>query len=196
MAKHRLINCEFLNASSFKANVSNKAKLLYVFMLMNGDDRGFVDSTQDLVNALKINDDNFTKTENTSLLEDTYETALLELLDKGYIYEFKDNHLNKVHLIRHWFYHNKYKVGLWTNYTNFLDRVYLKNNEYLLGEKPSKEEDVNQEVKEEDTEWKQMTFQKMFGVEHWCDLTPEQKKKWTEYVDEHERKIRNKEYET
>ena len=145
MARHRLINCEFLNASSFKVNVSNKAKLLYVFMLMNGDDRGFVDSTQDLVNALKTNDDNFTKTENTSLLEDTYEMALQELLEKGYIYEFKDNHSNKVHLIRHWFYHNKYKVGLWTNYRTFFDQVHLENNEYIMGcKKPLKEDNTNE----------------------------------------------------
>ena len=113
-------------------------------MLMNGDDRGFVDSTQDLINALKTNDDNFTKTENTSLLEDTYEVALQELLEKGYIYEFKDKHLNKVHLIRHWFYHNKYKVGLWTNYRTFLDQVHLENNEYILGKKPLKEDKINE----------------------------------------------------
>ena len=48
MARHRLVNCEFLNAGSFKVNVSNRAKLLYLMMIVSGDDRGFVDSTQDL----------------------------------------------------------------------------------------------------------------------------------------------------
>ena len=146
MARHRLINCEFINAGSFKVNVSNKAKLLYLYMFTNADDKGFVDTTKDLINALMTNDNNFTRTENTSLLEDTYDSALQELLEKGLIYEFSDNHYNKVHLIRHWFYHNKMIKGLWTNYRNFEERVYIKNNEYLIGEKkPLKENNINQD---------------------------------------------------
>lgn len=144
MARQRLIHCEFINSASFKVNVSNRAKLLYLFMVLNGDDRGFVDTTQDLINALTKNDEEFDKVERLELLENTYDTALQELLDKGYIYEFKDNHLNKVHLIRHWFYHNKYKVGLWTNYRNFLDQVHLENNEYILGKKPLKEDKIKE----------------------------------------------------
>lgn len=137
MAKHRLINCDFINARSFKGNLSNKAKLLYLSMFMVADDRGFVDTTQDIIDALKLNDDNFTKSESMCLLENTYDTALQELIGSGLLYEFKDNHNNKVHLIRHWFYHNKYVKGLWTNYRTFLDMVELKNSEYVL--KPLKE---------------------------------------------------------
>lgn len=152
MAKHRLINCEFINAGSFKVNVSNKAKLLYLSMFVSADDKGFVDTTQDIINALETNDDNFTKVANMSLLDDTYNSALQELLDKGYIYEFVDNHSNKVHLIRHWFYHNKLIRGLWTNYANFNERVYLKNNEYLLGKKPLKEDNINENNINQDKE--------------------------------------------
>lgn len=140
MAKHRLINCEFINASSFKVGVSNKGKLLYLMMLMNGDDRGFVDTTSDLINALTTNENELDQSVSLELLENTYNTALNELLDKGYLYEFKDNHNNRVHLIRHWFYHNKYVKGLWTNYRTFLNQVHLEDNEYFMGKKPLKED--------------------------------------------------------
>jgi len=146
MARQRLINCEFINAASFKVNVSNRAKLLYLMMFMNGDDRGFVDTTQDLINALEKNDNELDKVERLELLENTYNTALTELIEKGYLYEFKDNHGNRVHLIKHWFFHNHYKVGLWTNYKNFLDMVHLENNKYVLGsnKKPLKEDKINE----------------------------------------------------
>lgn len=144
MAKQRLINCEFINASSFKVNVSNRAKLLYLMMITNGDDRGFVDSVQDLINALTNNEKEFDNTISLELLENTYNSALQELLDKGYIYEFKDSHSNRVYLIRHWFYHNKYKTGLWTNYKSFFEQVHLENNEYVMGKKPLKEDKLNE----------------------------------------------------
>ena len=145
MAKHRLINCEFLNAGSFKVNVSNRAKLLYFMMIVNADDRGFVDTTNDLINTLEKNDNDLDKVERLELLENTYNTALIELIDKGYIYEFKDNHENKVHLIRHWYYHNKYVKGLWTNYRTFLNEVHLENDKYVWGsKKPLKENNINE----------------------------------------------------
>ena len=145
MAKHRLINCEFVNAASFKNNLSNRAKLLYLMMFVNADDRGFVDTTQDLINTLEKNDNEMDKNVSLELLENTYKTAIGELVVKGLVYEFKDNHGNKVNLIRHWFFHNKLVKGLWTNYRNFLESVYLDNNEYLLGKKPLKENKINQE---------------------------------------------------
>lgn len=138
MAQHRLINCEFVNAGSFKNNVSNKAQLLYLSMIFKGDDLGFVDTTRNIIDSLKENDNTFTKTENLSLLENTYETALQELITNGYLYEFTDKHNNKIHLIRHWFYHNRYIKGLWTNYQTFRQQVFLENGEYVLG-KPKKE---------------------------------------------------------
>ena len=138
MARYRLINCEFLAASSFK-NMPNKAKLLYLSMLFNADDVGFVDSTDDIIASLEKNDNEYEKSVSLELLENTYKSGLLELINNGYVYEFEDNHAHKVHLIRHWFYHNKWKKGLWTNYKAFQDKVYLENNEYKLGKKPLKE---------------------------------------------------------
>ena len=67
-----------------------------------------------------------------------------ELIDKGYVYEFIDNHNNKIHLIRHWFLHNKYKSGLWTNYRKLLNEVYLEDNEYIKGKKPYKENNIKE----------------------------------------------------
>ena len=92
MAKHRLINCEFVNAASFKNNLSNRAKLLYLMMFVNADDRGFVDTTQDLINTLEKNDNEMDKNVSLELLENTYKTAIGELVVKGLVYEFKDNH--------------------------------------------------------------------------------------------------------
>lgn len=145
MARHRLINCEFLNAGSFKVNISNKAKLLYFMMIVNADDRGFVDTTSDLINSLTNNEKEFDNNISLELIGNTYNTALDELKEKGYIYEFKDNHKNVVHLIRHWFFHNKLKKGLYTNYRNFLEMVYLDNNEYITGKKPLKEDNPNED---------------------------------------------------
>lgn len=144
MAKYRLVNCEFLIASSFKVNVSNKGKLLYYQMLVSADDRGFVDTTKDIIEALTNNDKEFGEAITLELLENTYNSALNELIEKGFIYEFKDNHGNAIHLIRHWFFHNKLVKGLWTNYRNFLDEVYLDNNEYIIGKKPFKEDKIKQ----------------------------------------------------
>ena len=177
MARHRLVNCEFLNAGSFKVNVSNRAKLLYLMMIVSGDDRGFVDSTQDLINTLEQNDSELDKNISLELIQNTYHSALNELVEKGYIYEFKDNHNNKVYLIRHWFFHNKLIKGLWTNYRNFLDLVYLDNNEYILGKKPLKENKENQDkinqtnLKEIDNKEEQ---EKITTKAKWDELFPEE----------------------
>lgn len=149
MAKKRLINCEFVNASSFKVNISNKAKLLYLYLFTNADDKGFVDTTNEIIASLTSNDTEFRHETNLALLENDYNTALQELLDKGLIYEFIDNHKNKIYLIRHWFYHNQLKKGLWTNYVNYLNKVELITNEYVY-KKPLKENKLNQDKLNQD----------------------------------------------
>lgn len=146
MSESRLLNCKFVNASSFKVNISNKAKLLYLLMFSNADDKGFVDTTNDLINALNDNEKTFNKNISLELLENTYTSALNELIDKGYLYEFTDNHQNKIHLIRHWFLHNRWKDKLWTNYKAFNNQVHLEDGEYVMGKKPFKED--NNKVKE------------------------------------------------
>ena len=162
MAKHRLINCDFLNAASFKVNMSNKAKLLYLSMLCVADDRGFVDSTNDLINTLTNNEKEYNDSVSLELLENTYNSALNELLDKGLIYEFQDNHKNKVHLIRHWFYHNRLIKGLWTNYRTFLNMVHLEENEYILGnKKPLKETNIKENKENQSNVYENMTEQEI-----------------------------------
>ena len=194
MAKHRLINCEFINSGSFKVNLSNKAKLLYLLMFCNGDDRGFIDNTCDIINSLEKNDEEFTNEVDLDLLENTCKSALSMLVDKGLIYEFKDNHGNTIHLIRHWWYHNKLVKGLWTNYFNLLERVEIKNNEYVLKthikENKIEENNIKQnkvnEVEKDDpkpTEQKPLTIQEMFGKDEISSLTEEEKQKWNEYID-------------
>ena len=113
-------------------------------MLVSADDRGYVDTTNDIINALTTNEDEFNKVHSLELIENTYHSALQELIDKGYIYEFVDNHNNKVHLIRHWFFHNKLIKGLWTNYKNFAKKVSLENNEYVLNREPLKESNIKE----------------------------------------------------
>ena len=114
-------------------------------LLTSADDKGYVDTANDLINALTSNEKDFGSPITLDLLENTYNSALNELIDKGYIYEFKDNHNNKVYLIRHWFYHNKLIKGLWTNYRNFDNQVHIEGNEYILGKKPLKEDKINQD---------------------------------------------------
>lgn len=184
MSKHRLLNCEFICASSFKVNVSNKGKLLYLLMFASGDDRGFVDTTNDIINALTTNENENDTQVSLTLLNNDYESALNELIEKGYLYEFKDSHNNRVHLIRHWFYHNKLVKGLWTNYRSFLDMVYLDNNEYQMGKKPLKENnnkvnenniDINQDklISEQP---KKDKLEKM-SIEEFDQLSDEEQKK-------------------
>ena len=150
MAKKRLINCDFLNSGSFKCNVSNKGKLLYYSMIVAADDLGFVDTTNEIINSLEENDKLFNNSVSLELLDTTYQSALRELISRGYLFEFQDNHLNKVHLIRAWFLHNKWKDHLWTSYWSFYKQVQIKNGEYVM--KPLKEDNnINQSNINQDT---------------------------------------------
>lgn len=141
MARQRLLNCDFINDMTL---VSNNAKLLYLMLFANADDKGFVGNALDIIDNLDKNDKEYRNEINLSLLENDYPSALNELVNKGLLYEFKSNHGNNVYLIRHWYYHNKLKTGLWTNYYKYLQKVEIVNNEYVLKEKPLKEKKVNE----------------------------------------------------
>ena len=125
--KQRLINCDFINAMS----VSNKAKLLYVYMFVNADDLGFVSNVSNIITLLTSNEG-----ENISLelLNNDYNSALSELGNMGLLYKFTDRHGNSAYLIRHWFIHNKWKKDLRTNYFSFRALVRLEDYEYHLKE--------------------------------------------------------------
>ena len=125
--KQRLINCDFINAMS----VSNKAKLLYVYMFVNADDLGFVSNVSNIITLLTSNEGANISLE---LLNNDYNSALTELGNMGLLYKFTDRHGNSAYLIRHWFIHNKWKKDLRTNYFNFRSLVKLEDYEYHLKE--------------------------------------------------------------
>ena len=143
MGSQRLINCDFLKASSF-TKLGNKVKLLYLIMLINSDDKGFVDTTDDIIDKLNSRDTQ-DGVVSLGLLNNDYLSALVELLNNGYLYEFTDDYGNRVHLIRHWFIHNKYKNGLTTNYYKYLELVELRSGKYHIKKKSDiKEKKINQ----------------------------------------------------
>lgn len=143
MPRQRLINCDFFGVSGFTKNLSNKAKLLYFFFLVNADDKGFVGNGLDLAENLDQCEEDF---ENV-LFQYKYVDALKELVEKRLAYEFSDKVGNKTYLIRHWFLHNKNQKFLTTNFISYLTKVELVNNEYYLkGEKEKTLEE--KEIKE------------------------------------------------
>ena len=143
MPRQRLINCDFFGVSGFTKNLSNKAKLLYFFFLVNADDKGFVGNGLDLAENLDQCEEDF---ENV-LFQYKYVDALKELVEKRLAYEFSDKVSNKTYLIRHWFLHNKNQKFLTTNFISYLTKVELVNNEYYLkGEKEKTLEE--KEIKE------------------------------------------------
>lgn len=197
--KQRLINCDFLNAGGFTDKIPNKAKLLYFYMFINADDRGFVDNTFTLIETLEKNDKEFRNEINLSLLNNDYPSALYDLIGRGYLYEFRDNHDNKVHLIRHWFVHNKYRKGLWTNYGSFLKQVEIVDGKYVLkdsikenyklnedklNENNTNEIKVNEDkehidlLEDDDEEPKLEDFLRAKGVSRVSELTADQINEW------------------
>jgi len=134
----RLINCDFLNASGFKVNLSNKAKLLYFSFLTNADDRGFVGNAIEIAETLDRCEENF----DNVLFHLKYVDAIQELVEKRLVFDFVDKVGNHTYLIRHWFIHNRYKPNLRTNFISYLSRVELENGKYQFkvgDEKPFKE---------------------------------------------------------
>ena len=139
--KQRLINCDFLLNGSF-AKLPNKTKLLYLMLFFHADDRGFVGNAELVVDDLEKNDSEYDKSISLELIQTTYQSAITDLVNQGYLFEFRDNHSNSVYLIRHFFYHNKYYSKAWTNYKRFLRLVKLVDNEYVMR---GSEEDIGQE---------------------------------------------------
>ena len=142
--KLRLINCDFINASSF-INLSNKAKLLYLQMFVNADDIGFVDNANNIIDLLAKNDN----TQSLELLNNDYNSELEELVQIGLLYRFTNRHGHSVYLIRHWFMHNRWKKGLLSNYGKYRGLVELKDYEYVLKES-SKEKVIIKDIKLKD----------------------------------------------
>lgn len=150
MAKNkRMISCGFVNASSFKIKTSNKAKLLYFYLISNADDKGFVDNVDEIIELLDSNDRKFDNENAAALIESNYSTALKELIDKGMIVSFADNHDNYIYLIRHWYLHNQIPKDRIRNsaYERFLEGLWVnEDGEYV--KQVSNKCDTNAYVKE------------------------------------------------
>ena len=144
MITRRMINCDFLNASGFLSNLSNKAKLLYLMYIANADDRGFVANAIDLANTLDRCEENF----DNVLFAYKYSDAIQELVDKRLVFDFKDKCNNHTYLIRHWFYHNKQLPNMTTNFISYLAKVELIDNEYHLRNHQEKETLKKEKIKE------------------------------------------------
>lgn len=138
MAKSkRMINCNFVNASSFKLKTSNKAKLLYFYIITNADDKGFCDSVDEICELLNFNDKNFCNIINDTSKND-YIIALNELIDKNLLFKIQDNHNNFIYLIRHWYLHNLIpeKRTNDSSYEKYLSLYFVNDNkEYQLKDK-------------------------------------------------------------
>jgi len=131
MAKEkRMFNVGFMVAESFKMNLSNKSKLLYTYIVLSSDDRGFCDNVKELIVLLNGNDHEFL---NTGLVEYDYKSALQDLLERGYLIWITDNHGNDIYLVRHWYLHNqipKDRVNE-SRYETYLDYFEINDeNEY------------------------------------------------------------------
>ena len=141
MAKSKkLLNCDFLNESSFRSKVSNKGKLLFLYIYMNCDDAGFCGMAEDLVDLFNANDYKFHSQGSLDLIEHNYQDALNELLEKGLLYKFIDKHQNAVYLVRDYHKHNKLPDNRVTesNYKQYLSYVELVDNQYQWTKKFSK----------------------------------------------------------
>lgn len=125
MKTKRMLNVDFFNDSSFKIKLSNKAKLLYFYVLTSADDKGFCNNVDEIVLILNTNDAIFHNDATMELLTENYETALAELLEKGFIIKFDGNHNNSVYLVRHWYVHNTIPKDRVTpsNYEKYLANV-------------------------------------------------------------------------
>ena len=149
MIRQRLINCDFLNAGTFINGLSNKAKLLYLVMITNADDLGFVSNVHTIIEILTNKDDESHQV-NLELLKNDYTSALVELINKTYIYPFTDKHGSEIYVIKHWFMHNRFKQGLRTNYFTFYKQLEMENGEYFFRKR--KEENLKERKIKENKE--------------------------------------------
>ena len=174
-----MINCDFLNESSFTSCLSNKAKLLYFFAITNADDFGFVGNLQDIAETLDRCEETF---ENT-LFRYTHKEAIeTELVTRRFLIEFTDKVGNKVYLIKHWYLHNKENQYATTNYIAFSKMVELVNGEYQL-----KNHEEKKPLKENKIKENKLTKNKSNILSNDNDNEVIKDKTWDEIVDDIER---------
>ena len=119
MAKRRMFNVSIIESDSF-CSLPPSAQALYMHLVMNADDDGFVDMWKSLLRYLKTRRQN-----------------LDALVDSGYVILFDDGVL----LISDWLTHNKIRLDRYTEgrYSDKLDTLitqpngrYIKASEVFL----------------------------------------------------------------
>ena len=148
-AGDRLINTRFIKTL---VNLTNRALLLYHQLIVWADSMGAVGETEIIITLLQSKADNEGDM-GMGLIKTDYHSALDELIEKGLVYEVQLTSGNKVHIIKHWWLHNKWKKYLKSNYFKAINQFYIEAGEYRpknerkkKNQKEAKEEQVTKTI--------------------------------------------------
>ena len=144
-AGDRLINTRFIKTL---VNLTNRALLLYHQLIVWADSMGAVGETEIIITLLQHKADNEGDM-GMGLIKTDYHSALDELIEKGLVYEVQLTSGNKVHIIKHWWLHNKWKKYLKSNYFKAINQFYIEAGEYRP--KNERKKKNQKEAKEEQT---------------------------------------------
>lgn len=142
-AGDRLINTRFIKTL---VNLTNRALLLYHQLIVWADSMGAIGETEIIITLLQHKADNEGDM-GMGLIKTDYHSALDELIEKGLVYEVPLTSGNKVHIIKHWWLHNKWKKYLKSNYFKAISQFYIEAGEYRP--KNERKKKNQKEVKEE-----------------------------------------------
>lgn len=142
-AGDRLINTRFIKTL---VNLTNRALLLYHQLIVWADSMGAIGETEIIITLLQHKADNEGDM-GMGLIKTDYHSALDELIEKGLVYEVPLTSGNKVHIIKHWWLHNKWRKYLKTNYFKAVNEFYIEAGEYRP--KNERKKKNQKEVKEE-----------------------------------------------
>lgn len=142
-AGDRLINTRFIKTL---VNLTNRALLLYHQLIVWADSMGAIGEAEIIITLLQHKADNEGDM-GMGLIKTDYHSALDELIEKGLIYEVPLTSGNKVHIIKHWWLHNKWKKCLKSNYFKAISQFYIEAGEYQP--KNERKKKNQKEVKEE-----------------------------------------------
>ena len=142
-AGDRLINTRFIKTL---VNLTNRALLLYHQLIVWADSMGAIGETEIIITLLQHKADNEGDM-GMGLIKTDYHSALDELIEKGLVYEVQLTSGNKVHIIKHWWLHNKWKKYLKSNYFKAINQFYIEAGEYRP--KNERKKKNQKEVKEE-----------------------------------------------
>lgn len=142
-AGDRLINTRFIKTL---VNLTNRALLLYHQLIVWADSMGAIGETEIIITLLQHKADNEGDM-GMGLIKTDYHSALDELIEKGLVYEVQLTSGNKVHIIKHWWLHNKWKKYLKSNYFKAINQFYIEAGEY----RPKNERKKKNQKEEQNT---------------------------------------------